>query len=99
MRLSGTYLRVGLLILGGLGLLVAMIWFLGGAEINRGTLYESYFSESVQGLEVGAAVKYRGVTIGRVSEIGLVSAAYGQGMAIEKDAQLYRLVFVRYAVD
>ena len=99
MRLSGTYLRVGLLIVGGLGIFVAMIWFLGGARIGSGTLYESYFSESVQGLEVGAAVKYRGVTIGRVSEIGLVSAAYGQGEVIEKDAQLYRLVFVRYVVD
>ena len=87
MRLSGIYLRVGLLILGGLALLVAMIWFLGGARISSGTLYESYFSELVQGLEVGAAVKYRGVTIGRVSEIGLVSAAYGQGEVIEKDAQ------------
>jgi ABC-type transporter Mla subunit MlaD len=99
MRFSGTYLRVGLLIVGGLVLLVGLIWFLGGAEIGRGTLFESYFSESVQGLEVGAAVKYRGVTIGRVSEIGLVSAAYGQGPVIEKDAQLYRLVFVRYVVD
>ncbi len=96
---SGIYLRVGLLIIGGLGLGVALIWFLGGAQISRGTLFESYFSESVQGLEVGAAVKYRGVTIGRVSELGLVSAEYGQDQEIDNRRQTYRLVFVRYVVD
>jgi ABC-type transporter Mla subunit MlaD len=99
MRLSGIYLRVGLLIVGGAGLLVALIWFLGGSEIGRGMLFESYFSESVQGLEVGAAVKYRGVTIGRVSEIGLVNAEYGQKQEVEREWQTYRLVFVRYVLD
>ena len=69
------YLRVGALILLGVALAVALIWFLGGGQLKHGTLLESYFRESVQGLEVGAPVKYRGVTIGRVTELGLVSAA------------------------
>jgi ABC-type transporter Mla subunit MlaD len=93
------YLRVGLLILGGIMLLVALIWFLGGGRITHGSVFESYFSESVQGLEVGAVVKYRGVTIGRVTEIGLVSAEYGGGQPLEIERQTYRLVFVRYEVD
>jgi paraquat-inducible protein B len=96
---GGVYLRVGLLILFGIVLLVALIWFLGGGRTGRGTLFESYFSESVQGLEVGAPVKYRGVTIGRVTEIGLVSAEYGLDPKIDPERQTYRLVFVRYAVD
>jgi phospholipid/cholesterol/gamma-HCH transport system substrate-binding protein len=99
MELRGVYLRVGLLIVGGVALLIALIWFLAGGEIRHGTLFESYFSESVQGLEVGAAVKYRGVTIGRVTDIGLVSAEYRGGKAIDIKTQTYRLVFVRYELD
>jgi ABC-type transporter Mla subunit MlaD len=99
MGLRSVYLRVGLLILGGIGLLVALIWFLGGSRIQHGTLFESYFSESVQGLEVGAAVKYRGVTIGRVTELGLVSAGYGTTERMGREGTLYQLVFVRYEVD
>jgi ABC-type transporter Mla subunit MlaD len=97
--ISGAYLRVGLFMLGGIALLVAFVWYLGGARIGRGALYESYFSESVQGLEVGASVKFRGVTIGRVSEIGLANAEYGQGAGIAREKDSYSLVFVRYAIE
>ncbi len=96
---SAIYLRVGLLILGGIALLFALLWFLGGGEIRHGSLFESYFSESVVGLEVGAAVKYRGVTIGRVTGLGLVSAEYGQDVSMDEKRQTYRLVFVRFVVD
>ncbi len=96
---SGLYLRIGLLIIGGTALFVALIWFLGGAQLTHGILFESYFRESVQGLEVGAPVKYRGVTLGRVTEIGLVTAEYAQGKPIEIEQQTYQLVFVRGIVD
>jgi ABC-type transporter Mla subunit MlaD len=99
MGARGAYLRVGLLILGGLALMFALIWFLGGGRIRHGRQFESYFSESVQGLEVGAPVKYRGVTIGRVMDLGLVSAEYGQDQSIDPQRRTYRLVFVRYEVD
>ena len=98
-RVQAVYLRVGLLIVGGVALLVGLIWFLGGRELTHGTLFESYFSESVQGLEVGATVKYRGVTIGRVTDIGLVSAEYRGAPPMSPEAKSYRLVFVRFAVD
>jgi paraquat-inducible protein B len=99
MRVSGLYLRIGVLIIVGVVLLVALIWFLGGAQLSHGTLFESYFRESVQGLEVGAPVKYRGVTLGRVTDIGLVNAEYGSGEPINMESKTYQLVFVRCVVD
>jgi len=97
----GAFLRVGLLVLGGLGLVVGLVWFFGGgSEFRHGTVYESYFRESVQGLEVGAPVKFRGVTVGRVTELGLVTAEYGsRATPVELDMQSYRLVLVRFVVD
>jgi ABC-type transporter Mla subunit MlaD len=99
MEVRTLYLRVGLLIVGGVVLAMALIWFLGGNQITHGTLFETYFSESVQGLEVGSTVKYRGVTIGRVSDIGLVSAEYAEGRPPDLERRTYRLVFVRFQVD
>jgi ABC-type transporter Mla subunit MlaD len=99
MKASGVHLRVGLMIMGGIALLVGLIWFLAGSQISHGTVFETYFSESVQGLEVGAGVKYRGVTIGRVTDIGLTSAEYGGRQPLQIERNTYRLVFVRYAVD
>jgi len=96
----GAFLRVGLLVLGGIALVVGLIWFFGGNTLRGGSLYETYFRESVQGLEIGAPVKYRGVTVGRVTELGLVTAEYGSRTApAQIDRQTYRLVFVRFIVD
>lgn len=93
------YLRVGLLIIAALSLLFGLVWFLGGLRLGHGPEFESYFRESVQGLEVGAPVKFRGVTLGRVTDIGLVSAEYGRGEPVDVAKQTYRLVFVRYVID
>jgi ABC-type transporter Mla subunit MlaD len=99
MEARALYLRVGVLILAGIALLLGLLWFIGGNRFRSGTVYESYFSESVQGLEVGAPVKYRGVTVGRVTDLGLVTAEYREGMALNLQKSTSRLVFARYELD
>jgi len=95
----GLYLRVGALVLAGLALGLGFLLFFTANRLGASnTLYETYFRESVQGLEIGAAVRFRGVAIGRVSEIGLVSAEYREPRSDPVRAP-FRLVYVRFAVD
>ena len=97
--MRGTYLRVGLLVIAGGVLLVGMVLFLSGSQIRHAKPYETYFRDSVQGLDVGAPVKYRGVMIGAVTEIGLASAAYGQDEPDAIRRTTFRTVFVRFELD
>jgi hypothetical protein len=95
----GLYLRVGALVLAGLALGVGFILFLTADRLGgSGQQFETYIRESVQGLEVGAAVRYRGVSIGRISEIGLVSAEYRRPQG-DPFGAAFQLVYVRFAVD
>jgi ABC-type transporter Mla subunit MlaD len=97
--MRGVYLRVGLLAVLVLGLVMGAVLFFGSARIRHGQGYETYFRDSVQGLEVGAAVKYRGVTVGQVASIGLVNAAYGDGLPRLDGDPAFRQVLVRIEVD
>ena len=90
------YFKLGLFTLVGLDLLLAVIIFLGASDIFRNTLVmETYFDESVNGLDVGSPVKYRGVQVGSVSEVGFVAENYGEFFG-GKD---YRYVMVLCRLD
>src|SRR5262245_10539904 len=68
------YYKLGAFVLAGLVLAMAALVWLGATDWNRTTRQlVSYFDESVQGLEVGSAIKFRGVTVGTVSEISVAS--------------------------
>ena len=63
-------LKLGLFVIGAAVLLIASILvFAGGQLLQSSYQAHTIFTESVQGLEVGAAVKFRGVPIGQVSSI------------------------------
>jgi phospholipid/cholesterol/gamma-HCH transport system substrate-binding protein len=64
--------KLGLFVVLGLAIGLGAVLILGARRLHRQTVgYESYFDESVQGLEVGSAVKFRGVVIGSVSRISV----------------------------
>jgi paraquat-inducible protein B len=95
----GLYVRVGALILLGLALLVAFLLFLASGNFGvRAEVFETYVEESVQGLDVGTPVRFRGVAIGRVTQIGLVAAEYERPRGTPF-AQAFQLVLIRFAID
>jgi paraquat-inducible protein B len=64
--------KVGLFVVIGLLAAVAIVVAIGARHLRRRTVdYFTYFNESVQGLDVGAPVKFRGVTLGVVGDIDI----------------------------
>lgn len=64
--------KVGAFIVGGVVFMILTLFWLGASRLNTEVIeHLTYLDESVQGLEVGAPIKIRGVTIGRVTEISL----------------------------
>jgi phospholipid/cholesterol/gamma-HCH transport system substrate-binding protein len=60
----GLFVTVGVVI----GM-IAIVWLGASKYFEKGATYVTYFDESVQGLQVDSAVKYRGVEVGRVEKI------------------------------
>ena len=95
----GLYLRVGVLILAGLALAVGFVlFFTAGRLRDDSVVFETYLRESVQGLEVGAPVRYRGVAIGRVTEITLANTIYRSPDGAPFQSA-FQLVLVRFGLD
>ncbi len=57
------------MIVGVILTIFVVIWLGVSNYLDQGLLYAAYFDESVQGLDKDSAVKYRGVTIGKVQTI------------------------------
>jgi paraquat-inducible protein B len=62
--------KLGLFVVSGVVMLLTTIAVLGARSLRTEVgHYVSYFDESVQGLDVGSPIKFRGVTIGTVGAI------------------------------
>jgi paraquat-inducible protein B len=71
------YFKIGLFVIAGtLVLAIAIIIFGGGKYFEETYILETYFKQSVQGLNVGAPIKFQGVQVGNISEIGFVFEDY-----------------------
>ncbi len=64
--------KLGIFVLTGIGLLIIVLFMLGLSEALQAKInFITYFDESVQGLDIGSPVKFRGVTIGKVTRIAI----------------------------
>ena len=94
------YYRLGLFVILGVVLAVTTLVVFGSGLLSPpGPMLETYIDESVQGLDVGAPLKYRGVKIGRVEQIGFAEGLYTMRGDSEEVRRLGRLVVLRMRVD
>lgn len=72
-----SYFKIGVFVISATILGVLGVVVLGvGTVFEKKTWVETYIDESVQGLDIGSAVKFRGVPVGKVEQISLTSVEY-----------------------
>jgi len=96
-----TNFKLGLFVIVAVALGVVSLVVLGAGALLRETYtFETYMTESVQGLEVGAPVKIRGVQLGKVSRIAFVDSKYRLADLAGMEDRIYSgLILVEFAVD
>ncbi len=76
---EASYFRIGVFIIAGLLLLAGGLVIFGvGQFFKEKITVETYVDATVQGIEVGSPVKFRGVTVGKVSRVGFLFTEYPQ---------------------
>jgi ABC-type transporter Mla subunit MlaD len=81
--------KLGLFVVVGLVVMLVTLVFLGKETLQQESVaYTSYFDEAVTGLDIGSPVKFRGVSVGKVAEIGIapdrrhVQVTYDLGIGV-----------------
>jgi ABC-type transporter Mla subunit MlaD len=79
MNRDTNYFKLGLFVIGAVIAGIIVLTIIGtGRWLKPRTTIETYFNESVQGLDIGSKMKYRGVTIGEVTRISFTYVQYEQ---------------------
>lgn len=77
MPAKANYFKLGLFILAAIAITVAMVLALGAGKLFQRTVaLETYIDDSVQGLDIGSKVRYRGVLLGEVKRLGFTAERY-----------------------
>ena len=80
-----SYFRLGVFVVTAVVIVAAVLFILGGRSLFTPKFkFETYFDQAVDGLDVGAAVKYRGVPLGEVTEITSSFVQYEKSVPFEK---------------
>jgi phospholipid/cholesterol/gamma-HCH transport system substrate-binding protein/paraquat-inducible protein B len=96
---KANYFKIGLFIITSLALaIIGIVVLRAGTFFQKELLWETYFDESVQGLEIGAPIKHRGVKVGKVKTIGFVRTVYKAQLSQEDQLRFASLVLVRMTV-
>ena len=91
-----SYFRLGVFILLAIATLVVLIIVLGtGSLLRKDVAAETYFNESVQGLDVGSKVLFRGVLVGSLTKLSFTYVKYERE---KPPAQRKRYVLVEFVV-
>ena len=95
------YFKIGLFTLGALGLLSVGLIIFGATSYfdEPPILAETYFLQSVQGLDVGAPVKFSGVQVGKVKNIRFIKDEYKDKKSLKDLADHYKKVIVVFELE
>jgi paraquat-inducible protein B len=97
MRKQASPTVIGGFVIGAVILAVLGITFLGGGEfLKEKSPYVLYFDESVKGLETGAAVTFRGITVGKVTAVRAIvdprTLTFGMEVRAEIESSRFTVV-------
>src|SRR5205823_1469160 len=69
----------GMFVIGAIAAGIIVLLIIGtGRFLQKRVTIETYFNESVQGLDIGSKMKYRGVEVGQVTRISFTYVKYEQ---------------------
>ena len=92
------YFKIGAFTLASIALVIIFLILLGMGHLFQHTvLAETYFDESVQGLNIGSPVKYRGVNVGKVTAIDMVNDVYGDEIQ-NSSSEAQRYIYVQFSL-
>ena len=95
MNNEANFAKIGAFIIAGVVLIAGTLVYLGGMRGKKNEFFvETYFHNSVSGLDVGSSVNYRGVKLGSVKKISFIGAEYNE--VPPKDG---RNIYVLMALD
>jgi len=79
MSQRANYFKLGLFVIAAVAAGIVVLLIIGsGRWFVRKVTIETYFNESVQGLDIGSKMKYRGVEVGQVTRITFTYVKYEQ---------------------
>ena len=75
---------IGAFVFGAIVIAIGAILFFGSANLfAKKQIYETYFDQSVNGLAIGSNVKYKGVTVGKVTKVQLKFQGNGDAPVVK----------------